>query len=132
MRGLADLVLVVHFAYVLFVVGGLLLIWTGYPLGWRWVRRRWLRILHLCAMALVAVEAITGIACPLTLLEDALRPGTAADGGFIQRWLRTLLYWDWPLWVFTALYVGFTAMVVATYVLMPPTAPERPEAGSRP
>ena len=35
---LADVVLVLHFAYVLFVVGGLVAIWLGCALGWRWVR----------------------------------------------------------------------------------------------
>jgi hypothetical protein len=120
LRWLADLVLLVHFAYVAFVVGGLPLIWIGYAAGWPWVRKRWLRILHLCAMALVAVEAVIGVACPLTVIEDALRPAAAAQGGFIERWLHAVLFWDWPLWVFTTLYIGFTAVVAATYVLLPP------------
>jgi hypothetical protein len=105
---------------VLFVVGGLVLIWIGYAAGWRWVRKRWLRILHLCAIALVAVEAIAGIACPLTVLEDALRPGAGGSAGFVQRWIHAVMYWDWPLWVFTALYVGFAGVVAVTYVLLPP------------
>jgi hypothetical protein len=32
---LADLVLLIHFGYVLFVVGGLALIWLGGALRWR-------------------------------------------------------------------------------------------------
>jgi hypothetical protein len=120
MPWLADVVLVAHFGYVLFVVGGLVLIWVGYTASWRWVRRRWLRILHFCAIALVAVEALIGVACPLTLLEDALRPGASAAGGFIQRWLHAVLYWDWPAWLFTAIYIGFAGIVAATYILLPP------------
>jgi polyferredoxin len=105
---------------VLFVVGGLVLVWIGYALRWRWVRKRWLRILHFCAIALVAVEALIGLACPLTILEDALRPGAESDAGFIQRWLHAALFWDLPLWVFTAIYLLFAAIVAATYVLLPP------------
>jgi hypothetical protein len=128
---LADIVLVVHFAYVLFVVGGLALIWVGYAAGWRWVRTRWLRILHFCAIALVAAEALVGVACPLTLLEDALRPGASAAGGFLQRWLHAVMYWDWPAWLFTAIYIGFAGVVAATYVLLPPNkGNRRPGHGS--
>lgn len=47
---LADLVLLLHFAFVLFIVGGAALIWTGAGLGWRWVRNFWFRTAHLAAM----------------------------------------------------------------------------------
>lgn len=116
----ADLVLVLHFAYVVFVVGGLLAIWVGYALRWQWVRNRWFRVLHFAAIAIVAVEAVIGVMCPLTILEDALRPGEEAGGSFLQRWLHAVMFWDWPLWVFTAIYLAFTAAVSATFLLLPP------------
>jgi len=124
MHGLADVVLVLHFLYVLFVVGGLLLIWLGYALGWGWVRRRWFRVVHLAATGVVALEAIAGIACPLTVLEDALRAGGERGTGFVQRWVSALLYWDWPLWVFTALYLAFSVVVAMTFVLLRPARPK--------
>ena len=105
---------------MLFVVGGLVLIWIGYQLGWRWVGMRWLRIVHFCAIALVAVEALIGVACPLTVLEDALRPGGGGEAGFIGRWVHAVIFWDLPLWVFTALYVAFSTAVALTYRLLPP------------
>ena len=105
---------------MLFVVGGLVLIWIGYQLGWRWVRMRWLRVVHFCAIALVAVEALIGVACPLTVLEDALRPGGGGEAGFIGRWVHAVIFWDLPLWVFTALYVAFSTAVALTYRLLPP------------
>ena len=122
MSRLADLILVIHFAYVLFVVGGLLLTWAGYALRWRWVRNWWFRVLHFAAIAVVALEALIGVVCPLTLVEDWLRPGAEQDAGFIQRWVQALLYYDWPLWVFTALYVSFAALVAVTFVLLPPAS----------
>jgi hypothetical protein len=118
----ADFVLVLHFAYVVFVVGGLLAIWIGYGLRWQWVRNRWFRVLHFAAIAIVAVEALIGVMCPLTLLEDALRPGREGSRGFLQRWLHAVMFWDWPPWVFTALYLAFTAAVAATFLLLPPRA----------
>lgn len=118
----ADLVLILHFAYVLFVVGGLLAIWAGYALHWQWVRNRWFRVLHFAAITIVAIEAAVGVMCPLTILEDALRPGEEAGGSFLQRWLHAVMFWDWPLWVFTALYLAFTVAVAATFLWLPPRA----------
>jgi hypothetical protein len=58
--------------------------------------------------------------CPLTVLEDLLRSGEGRDTGFVQRWLHAILYWDLPLWAFTAMYLAFAAAVAATFVLLPP------------
>jgi hypothetical protein len=120
MRLVADAVLVAHAAYVSFVVGGLLLIWLGAWRKWTWVRGFRFRMLHLCAIAFVALEALIGMACPLTVLEDWLRGEGEAGSGFIERWLHRVLYWDFPAWVFTLAYIGFAGVVVLTFVLLPP------------
>ena len=60
----ADFILIIHFLFVLFVVGGLALIWIGAAWGWLWVRNYWFRIAHLVAIAYVAVEAVLGVVCP--------------------------------------------------------------------
>ncbi len=116
---LADLVLVVHFALALFIVGGLFAIWLGAALNWNWVRGRRFRALHLAAIVLVAIEALLGLVCPLTLLEDALR-GSAPGRGFIERWVGRLLYYDLPPRVFTASYLTFAVMTALTWRWVPP------------
>ena len=86
-RLLADLVLILHLAFVVFVLcGGLLM------LKWRWIA--WL---HLPAAFWGAVVEFTGWICPLTPLENWLR----AQGGqatyssdFIAQYLLPLLYPD--------------------------------------
>ena len=94
----ADAILVLHFAIVLFVVGGLVLIIVGNLFGWRWVNALWFRLLHLAAIATVVAEAWLGITCPLTTLEMWLRAqsgaGIAANYGesFIGHWLQRLLF----------------------------------------
>ncbi len=84
-RALADLILVVHFAFVLFVVlGGLLVL--------RW---RWIAFLHIPAAIWGVLIEYTGGICPLTPLENALRRsgGEAGySGGFIQHYIQPLLY----------------------------------------
>ena len=117
--GLADAILVVHAAFVLFVVGGLLATWIGLALGLDFARNRWFRGLHLAAIAFVVLEALAGIMCPLTVWEDALR-GDFSGRGFIQRWIHAWLFWNWPAWVFTAIYVAFGALVAATWWRFPP------------
>ena len=115
----ADLLLVLHFAIVVFIVGGLILTWVGAAFGWRWVRNPWFRYAHLAAIAFVALEALIGMACPLTLWEDALRGGTRADS-FVGRWVQRLLYYRAPEWVFTTAYAAWALATLATLRLVPP------------
>ncbi len=115
---LADLVLVAHFAIVAFIVGGLVLVWLGAVLGWAWVRNPLFRYLHLAAIVFVALEALLGYACPLTLWEDLLRGGVRADS-FVGRWVRHALYYDAPAWVFTALYAAWALATAITLYLVP-------------
>jgi hypothetical protein len=120
MTALANAVLIAHLAIVLFIVGGLLATWLGAARGWHWVRNRCFRALHLGAIVFVAAEALLGIVCPLTMIEDALRGSTRADGGFIERWVGRLLYYDFPSWVFTASYAGFALLTALTWRWVPP------------
>jgi hypothetical protein len=116
---LADIVLVVHFAFVAFVVGGLAAIWIGAAAGWRWVRNFRFRIAHLAAIVFVAAEALLGVMCPLTVWEDALR-GRESEAGFIARWIHGVMFYELPGWVFTFAYVAFALVVTLTYRLVPP------------
>jgi len=116
---LADLVLIAHFAFVLFVVGGLALIWIGAAAGWQWVRNLWFRVAHLAAIVFVAGEAIAGVWCPLTLWEAQLR-GAQAEKSFVAQWIHRVLFYDFPEWVFTAAYVLFALVVVASWQFVRP------------
>lgn len=116
---LADTVLIVHFAFVLFVTGGLAVIWIGAAAGWGWVRNLWFRVAHLGAILFVASEALVGIWCPLTVWEAQLR-GVRAEKSFVAHWIHKLMFYDFPEWVFTLAYVAFALAVAATYWLVPP------------
>lgn len=116
---LADAVLLVHAAFVLFVVGGLAATWAGIARGWRLARDPWFRGAHLAAIGFVAAESLLGYACPLTLWEDALR-GRSGAQGFIERIVHAWLFWSAPAWVFTAIYVAFAALVAWTWWRWPP------------
>jgi hypothetical protein len=82
---LADAVVVVHAAFIVFVMAGGLL-----ALRWRWMA--WL---HLPAAAWGVAVEWGGWICPLTPLENALRhaAGEAGyGGGFVERYLLPLIY----------------------------------------
>ena len=130
----ADLVLLVHAAFVLFVVGGFALILVGGALGWRWVRNRTFRYAHLAAIAFVALEALVGVTCPLTVWEDALRRASPGGPSFVGRWVSRLLYYDMPEGVFTVAYVLFGIAVAVTLWLLPPreAAPRKGLSSSEP
>ncbi len=84
---LADAVLFIHLAFVLFVLfGGLLAL--------KWRSTIWF---HLPAAAWGVFIEFSGWICPLTPLENWLREeggGTGYDGDFVGRYLLRLLYPD--------------------------------------
>ena len=120
---MADVILIVHFLIAAFIVLGLLAVWLGAALGWGWIRNPWFRWLHLGAIVFVAGEALLGIACPLTIWEDMLRGGHGMNGSassFVARWVRALLFYQAPEWVFTVAYVAWTLATLVTLRLVPP------------
>ena len=120
---LADAVLTLHVAVVVFVVGGLVLIIGGNLRGWRWVNSPGFRLAHLIAIAVVVAEAWFGVVCPLTSLEMWLRaetPSPTYAGSFIEHWLQRILYYEAPPWVFTLGYSLFGLLVAATWWYFPP------------
>jgi hypothetical protein len=81
----ADVVVVIHLAFLVFVGAGAIMAW------------RWPRLVRLhAASVLWAVAIVTvGFACPLTGLEKALR-GLAGEegygGGFVDRYVEGVVY----------------------------------------
>jgi hypothetical protein len=82
---LADAVVVLHFLFILFVLGGGLLVL-------RWRRLLWV---HLPAAAWGAVVEMTGWVCPLTPLENRLREiggGKPYEGDFVAKYVAAIVY----------------------------------------
>lgn len=99
---LADLVLLLHFAFILFVIFGALLLV-------RWPRLVWL---HLSAVVWAAVVIGMGWICPLTPLENWLRRQAGEGGypgGFIEHYLMPLIY---PPGLTPAIQIFLSVLVV--------------------
>jgi hypothetical protein len=84
-RLLADLVVIVHFAFIVFVVTGGLLSWRRPAFAW----------LHLPALAWAGAILTIGFTCPLTPLEKHLRRlggERSYPGGFVDHYIENVLY----------------------------------------
>ncbi len=120
---LADAVLLLHVAVVLFVVVGLVVVLAGGPRGWRLARSPALRWAHLAAVAVIALQSWLGQLCPLTVWEQALREraGEATyRASFVEHWLSALLYVEAPWWAFVLGYSLLLALVAWAWRRWPP------------
>jgi Protein of Unknown function (DUF2784) len=106
-RLLADLVVLVHFGFLVFVVAG----------GFLARRYRWLTMPHLVAAAWGVYVEARGLICPLTPLENelAIRAGGAGyEGSFIEHYLVPVIY---PDGLTRQIQWGLAALVVVVNVV---------------
>lgn len=99
----ADIVVLLHLAFILFVAAGGLLVL-------RWPRLAWT---HVPAVVWGAMVELAGWVCPLTPLENKLRAaaGDAAyTGGFIDRYIMPIVY---PAGLTRSMQLGLGAAVIA-------------------
>lgn len=105
---LSDFVLLVHFAFIVFVLaGGFLLL--------RWPRLVWL---HFLAIVWGVFTEVTGWICPLTPLENHFRVlagGNAYHTGFIERYLLPLVY---PAGLTPAIQMTLAAVVIVFNIVV--------------
>jgi Protein of Unknown function (DUF2784) len=105
---LANLVVLLHSAFIVFVVGGALLL----------LHSRWWALLHIPAFAWGALIEFKGWICPLTPLENALRAKAGQGGyagGFIEHYLTRLIY---PAGLTPRIQVAIGAFVLALNALL--------------
>lgn len=106
-RLLADVVVLLHGAFILFVVGGVVLV------------GRWRPLLpaHLLCAAWGAWSEFTGTICPLTPLENHFRQlagNSGYQGGFIEHYLIPVIY---PTGLTSRLQTGLGLIVVVVNCL---------------
>lgn len=132
---LADIIVVIHVAYLAYVVLGQLAILAGWPLGWQWIRNPWFRFSHMAMILVVAVEAVVQYECPLTTWERELREAAGQkemaggrffdleEASFTARIFREVLFVGaHPSFVdyLPLTYYSFAAVVVVCFILAPP------------
>lgn len=119
----ADVIVLLHLAYVAFVVIGLGVIIVGRWFQWRWIRNSYFRVIHLSMIAIVVVESLLSITCPLTTLEHWLRQQAGqspTSESFMGRLAQDLLFYEFTQEFFTIAYCLFGSLVLLTFILVPP------------
>ncbi len=119
---LARLTLYLHFAVVVFNIGGLIFIPLGKIFAWRFVRVFWWRALHVISMALVAVQAALGQYCFLTAITSAFERASAAprEPFWIDAFISAAVYWPIPLAVFAPLYLLGLGLTIWFWIWLRP------------
>lgn len=105
---LADIVVLIHFLWIVFLIFG----------AFFGVRNRPIKIFHISGLVFAFVIQVFDWYCPLTHLEVWLRgrhdPALAYEGSFIIYYLEKIIYIElsrWMVFVLTILICGFTAWV---------------------
>ena len=115
----ADLILIFHFCIVFFVVSGLVAMPIGCLRNYSWTRNTKLRSAHMLLMGFITLEAILGITCPLTILENILRQ-IEYQQSFVSYWVSHLIYWDLPNYFFVILYSACFVWSLIFWKMHPP------------
>ena len=127
----ADLMLILHASFVVFVVGGQAVILAGWFKNWQKTRNLWFRLLHLMAISVVVMESWVGVPCPLTIWEAQLRHLAGQpvyELSFIAEWTSYFLFYTAPAWVFTSIYTLFGSVVLLTLIVYPPRLNSTPSS----
>lgn len=104
----ADLVLLAHFAFILLVVAGGLLV----------MRYTWFAWIHIPAACWGAFVELTGRICPLTIWENSLRIRAGQEGydvSFIEQYVLPVIY---PAGLTREIQLVLAAVVIALNVII--------------
>jgi len=120
---IADIILVVHLVWIVFMLYGFVLTIRAFwrPAFWN----RWLfRSIHLGGIIIVAGLEILGKYCPLTLWENALRhrynPANNYPGNFILGYIERLIYPDVSPLVYLLPTYGIALFTLVMFVVKRP------------
>ena len=106
-----DITIIFHFGFIVFVIFG------GLP-AWKW---RWMKWVHVPALAYGVLVELFQWYCPLTMLEQSLRVKAnlpVNSGSFISRQLSNLIYVDVPQGYLIAGAVAVAALNMALYAYL--------------
>lgn len=119
---LANVVVVFHFLYALAIIIGLVIIYVGRFLDWKFVQNTTFRLIHFAMIAVVAFESLFNIECPLTYIEYQLLNLAHVhhqSTPFIASFINHILFWNLPNIFFNILYIAIALFVMLSFFIVP-------------
>lgn len=124
----ADLITVIHFLWILFMLLGFFLTLKGFFTP-RFFDRWLFRTLHLCGIVYVGLLALLREYCPLTMLENYLRarynPEIAYPGSFIAHYIEKLVYPDVTPSIILIPTIFIAVFTITVFIVKPPAKIKR-------
>ena len=120
MDGIADFILFLHLIIAVFISAGMVIFPIGGLLRWRWCKNFSLRVTHFGLIAVVFIETLIGVNCPLTVAENYFR-AQATHQSFIGSLMNSIMYWNMPKSLFFYLYGICVVWVLILWMLFPPS-----------
>jgi hypothetical protein len=131
---LADLVVLIHFAWILFMLWGFILTVCGsvsifvLPAAkdrWAAFLDRWIfRIIHLGGIIYVAILTVLGKYCPLTILENELRKRYDTEltypGSFVVHYIEKIVYPEANFLLFAIPTIIIAVFTILMFMIRPP------------
>jgi hypothetical protein len=120
---LADIIVMVHFAWILFMLVGFILTLRGF--FYKEFFNRWLfRMFHLFGIIYVSLLAMMGKYCPLTVWENTLRsrydPNLAYAGSFMIHYVEKLVYPDINPLIIQIPTTFIAVFTIIVFIIRPP------------
>jgi hypothetical protein len=111
-RILADLTLIVHFMWILFLISGFIFAFM----------RSKIALLHMAGLLFALILNLMGWYCPLTYLENYLYAlhdlGSTYTGSFIINYLQHIIYLDLPGYYIRIFGLSFAVFSIGIYVYL--------------
>jgi len=122
---LADFIATIHFAWVAFVVFGLVFVLLGKWRGWSWVKNRWFRGIHVAMILVVLARTTVLEVCPLSTWEESLLKLAEAEQATrtsFGAFMHLAIHPDTeavPMWVYPPIYAVYAVLIVAAFWIVP-------------
>ena len=120
---LANIVLIVHFAWAVWMISGVVLALLGFrwPRLWEW---RKFRTTHLIGLIATATTPFwPGGTCPLTIWEWQLRGDgvvSTQPQSFVLHWLDKLLFWNVNPLILSLVSASGALAAIIIFIMRPP------------
>jgi len=125
----ADVIVVFHFLWILFIVSGFCVTLYGVIFDRKYLDMLMFRVIHLCGIFYVGLLTVLGKWCPVTILEYNIRQKYDSSlfysGSFMVDWIERIVYPDVHPMLIQIPTVIIAVSTVVIFLTLPPRIKKR-------